>query len=502
MVASGSRLTNVFTGAQAARLVKEFGVTSEPQAVGTGCNLGIAQAVYPTYSSATCKTRHVAAQECVNIQLVYNALTGNLTTPEIPFTNPYEIKCSLEIDGVLYPVYWANGRRLMWMTPGVTVISEPVGVRLTQGQVFYVRTFFNRIISNTFTTANGETGNLTANQTNLPYGTLQRGAISGSGEGVTFSVATGVDPFLQDVTDSGTITQSSNLCYYPCAILGQNNGTKKKSCLLVGDSIMLGTIDTAYPNDVSTGNGKGFGMRALGDTVASVWFAYGGNQVQNMLTNQYTFSKERLGATCGNALIELGTNDIASGARTGAQVFADLQTFLAKLPPQIQNKYLCTILPRSTSSDNWLTTTGQVTQPFNNFNNERITLNNLIRSSGIPYFDIADAVESSRNSGVWKAPTTPAYSSTSTGFTATTCTDGAANWAVNQWVGYTIIVSGQSYPIFSNTATVLTIGGTLSPVPGAATAYTLSLNWTHDGVHPTPYGHIQMAAAINANAFG
>jgi len=65
-----------------------------------------------------------------------------------------------------------------------------------------------------------------------------------------------------------------------------------------------------------------------------------------------------------------------------------------------------------------------------------------------------------------------------TAATATTITDGTQNWTVNQWAGWTVYLalgtgSGQKAVINSNTATVLTVATTLSPVPDTTTSYVL-----------------------------
>jgi hypothetical protein len=61
-----------------------------------------------------------------------------------------------------------------------------------------------------------------------------------------------------------------------------------------------------------------------------------------------------------------------------------------------------TICPRTTSTDNWTTTTNQTPYAHEDI---RVALNDWIRTCPAPlsgFFDAADLAETSRNSGIWK----------------------------------------------------------------------------------------------------
>ncbi len=465
---------------------------------------------YSTYSSATCKTRHVATVACYDLRLIYNSLLVATVpgTPEIKFGNDFEIKCSIELgDGTLVPVFF-NGTRLKLMKPGVVAISDIAGIRLAAGEVFWVRTYFNRIASTSYTDGTGQAGFLASNQTNLCSNVALRGTLFSGTEGASFSSSTGVDPFLQDKTDSSTIAASNNQGYAPIAIVGRVETTQAKSVVVIGDSISQGSGDftpgTPTNSNFDIYSGRGYWPRAFRDSYAITQLACGGEQTVDIIGNTKSFYRYSLADYGSTAILALGTNDIMTGALTAAQLKAKILLLIAKISPKVKKILLATITPRSTTNNGWLTTAGQNSVVTNNFNNVRIEVNDWIRSggAGVPHIEIADLVESSRNSGLWKAPGTALVSGTATGGSTTTIVDSTKSWATNEWMGYVASVSssaGQAGVITANNATTLTISvqsGGLSPGCANLDTYTIQAAYTADGTHPSAYGHRQMAANV------
>lgn len=467
---------------------------------------------YSTYSSATCKSRHVATVACHDISVVYNSLqTATIVgTPEVLAGNDFEIKVSIEISGgTLIPVFF-SGKRLILVKPGVTLFSDPVGIRLAAGEVFHVRTFINRIISNIYVDNVGEAGNFTANKANLISNVTFRGALFSSTEGVVFSSSTGVDPFLQDYTDSGVIAASNNQGYVPSLVLGVPEVSSPKSVVVIGDSISAGSGDTfgqagGSSPTVNIYAGRGYWPRAFQDSYAISQIACGGEQIADFLGNAKSFYRFALASNSSTAIVALGTNDILASARTAAQVKADLLLLAAKIAPKVQKVLLCTLLPRTTSTDGWKTTGNQTTVTTNSFNSVRIDVNAWIRArtSGYDYIEVADLVESARDSGIWKAPGVALESGTATSGSGTTVVDTGKAWSVNQWTGYVCNVNNsntQAGVIASNTSNTLTLtvtGGALSPVVGVGNTYSIHAAYTADGTHPSAYGYQQMATGIS-----
>lgn len=465
---------------------------------------------YSTYSSATCKTRHVASVACYDLRLIYNSMLIATVagTPEVKFGNDFEIKCSVELGGgTLVPVFF-NGARLKLMKPGSVAISEPVGIRLAAGEVFWVRTYFNRIASTSYTDGTGQAGFLASNQTNLCSNVTLRGTLFSGTEGASFSSSTGVDPFLQDKTDSSTIAASNNQGYAPIAIVGRVETTQAKSVIVIGDSISAGSGDFT-PGSPTNSNfdiysGRGYWPRAFRDSYAITQLACGGEQTVDFIGNTKSFYRYALADYGSTAILALGTNDIMTGGLTAAQLKAKILLLIEKIAPKVSKILVGTMIPRTTSTNGWLTTAGQTTVMTNSFNSVRVEVNNWIRElgTGHPYIEIADLVESARDSGLWKAPGTALDSGTATGGSTTTIVDSSKSWTTNQWMGYVAAASsssGQAGVITANTSNTLTLtvtSGALSPGVSAGNTYTIHAAYTLDGTHPSAYGHAQMAANV------
>ena len=157
---------------------------------------------------------------------------------------------------------------------------------------------------------------------------------------------------------------------------------------------------------------NGFIQRSFGGDygkeVPHVFIGASGETANNFTDQAKTIYRLGLARNCTAALVQLGTHDIFSG-RTAAQVQANLQTIYARLRTLGINRiYQTTITPRTTSTDSWTTVNNQTTTNVTH-EAERVTLNAWIRANtaGISgFFEVADVVESARDSGRWKAGAT------------------------------------------------------------------------------------------------
>lgn len=100
-------------------------------------------------------------------------------------------------------------------------------------------------------------------------------------------------------------------------------------------------------------------------------------------------------------ICQFGVTDYTDAAPTGAAVLATMQTVWN----YFSGLTIChsTLAPFTNSSDNWNTVGGQTLRPFEP---ERVAFNNLLRAgpTGLNVlFEVADVVETARNSGLWKA---------------------------------------------------------------------------------------------------
>lgn len=513
MTLTPSTLVGPFTAAQATKLYNTIDSDLSPIVVATS-NAPFGGVVYTTYTTATCKSKHIAAVGCRDIRLQYKMLLAGTVvgTPEVLPSNNVEIKVSIEDSaGTLIPVYF-DGARLKLLKVGTLLTSDPIGVTFAKDEVFYVRTFINRISSAAFVDNIGEPGNFSSNQTNMLYSYNARGTTFSNGEGASFSVATGVDPFLTDFTDSGTIAASANVVFAPTAILGIPSEKTAGSVAIIGDSISAGSGDLTAPNTASTSPNPsewGFGhwVRALGARkVAYSRLAQGGEQALEWITNADVFHRQAM-INNTSAIIALGTNDIAGAGATAAQVQTYLTTLVAKIKNYVDRVYVSTILPRATSTDGFVTLANQTSTTSNNFSAIKNEVNDWLRAGNlrVPIIDVADIAESSRNSNKWVVASI-LDSGTATSGSATTVVDTSKSWATNQWFGYIVtnMTTGQNGYISSNTNNTLTcsfITGQFSPAVGVGDLYRITSSYTGDGTHPCPYGFKQLAAGLPEGLF-
>lgn len=173
--------------------------------------------------------------------------------------------------------------------------------------------------------------------------------------------------------------------------------------------------------------------------------------------------------------------------------------------------YAVTLLPTTTSTDGWATIANQ-TIASTSVNTNRVQYNDWLRGnwasiglSGI--FDWADAVETSRNSGIWKAD------NLSAGYGAmgiTTISAGSVVTCAQQFAGVLTVLNGVGYP--NGTVVPCTVFNQPGDNTGQGAVITANINgsgyastfnvvnsglnytlppwvmvkgaWTSDGIHP------------------
>jgi lysophospholipase L1-like esterase len=180
----------------------------------------------------------------------------------------------------------------------------------------------------------------------------------------------------------------------PLAILGMSTDP---AIGVFGDSIAVGRGDTADAGVPLQGHlGRAFGanyavgnMGVSGDNISSF---LAGNAKRMSLAQYFT-----------HFAVNMGTNDITGGATAGT-VATNTNALVALFGGK--PVALCTISPRSTSTDSWATTANQAVLASESV---RVT-ENTRRLAGIAgvkaIYDVNPAVESvaSPESGLWKAP--------------------------------------------------------------------------------------------------
>ncbi|SFV28535.1 Lysophospholipase L1 [Devosia crocina] len=241
------------------------------------------------------------------------------------------------------------------------------------------------------------------------------GQVAGNGERA--NVGTGELPDYTLAPHTGT---AQSFGFWPLALLGRTRG---KATAIFGDSLGEGVGDSADASDH-----VGMIARALGNHHGYVNLSQSGDRLQLALQSH----SKRLSvlAYVRNAVSSLGLNDIGSG-RSLVQVQSDMLAFwriLASRMPAGGRVFQTTITPSTTSTDSFATLANQAPSPGFVLSGAgtRERLNDWLRDGapivtgvsaapgaaairagedGHPLsavFDVADQVESARNSGRWK----------------------------------------------------------------------------------------------------
>lgn len=319
----------------------------------------------------TTQTVHACQTAAAGLQLAYANYYNN-NGVDADGLNNITVKASLKLsDATFMPVFF-NGRRSVVIEPGATVVSDPIPASYLKG---------NTIISRTFVSvAGGEKYPL----------------------GITTDASLGSGVVSGDSVDSGAIGASATKGYAPWAVLGTPryaNGVSPR-VLLVGDSRVAGYGDTSGNKDA-----YGWARRAFDGQLAYLNVAVSGSTVSGAQTLQGLRRRLALADACGtftDVIVCYGVNDLTGGS-TSAQVQTRLQACYDIFKDRGLRVWGATIAPVTTSSDTWATV-GNQTPVASNAN--RITVNNWIRTTPTPlagFFEFADAVESARDSGLWKA---------------------------------------------------------------------------------------------------
>lgn len=473
---------------------------------------------HQTTSNATVGTSRVPyylACAATDLRLTYVNWFASSTS-----TNPSDsdniadlvVNASIEYAGTIYRVTF-GGQTTATISPGGFRQSEPLGLDLPAGALIYVRTF---------TSGSSWHANRTA-------------YIAGAGG---WTVTT-------DLTapGSGAIPDNTSFTVLlgPDTVHGTPLSTVQPSVFVIGDSLAFGSGDgpSTWNNGKNTVNPKvgspGFIGRAC-DTagIGYLSIASPGDSGYSFLTANGHVRRMILATAAATAICEYGRNDITN-SRTQAQVQADLLAIWGMLTGRGLRTFQTTITPKTTSTDGWLTTANQTL--FNAGQETiRTTVNDWIRDgaptlsgvavttgssaagtlragqSGHPlygYFETADAVESSRNSGLWKAPANVRAvadgAGTSGQFNVTSATAAFTSADLGRTV--TVVGAGAAGGLFIDTIVTITNGTTVQVQPtsvgttASSAVLTVGDWYTQDGTHPQPYAAAAMAAAVSTANF-
>lgn len=396
-----------------------------------------------------------------------------------------------------------NGQTSVTLPGGGFILSDPLPIDVVQGDTVFVRVYQS---------------SSSAYVTRFAVGQLSTG---GGFTATTNLTATG----------SGAVTSTNTFLFGPMCIIGTPTGSgRPKSVILQGDSITVGLadgtnagVDSGY---ASTFPGGGYLMRALTGNAGVIQDGFSGDSVTNFAAPMGHFRRGGLTRFAKYAVCTYGRNDL-TGGRTAAQIQADLLTQAYRnVARGLIGTVVATLTPYTTSTDRWTTTTNQ-TVANSGINTIRIAHNAWVRGgcpivngaavavgtsgallagqAGHPilgYLEIADVVESARDSGLWKPAirkvTDAAW--TSGQYTITSAT---ANFtSADLWRD--IIVAGAGTAGADLKTQIAAINSTTSVTVTAAAVTTVTGQtsvigpYTADGLHPATMGNALLAAAVQA----
>lgn len=211
-----------------------------------------------------------------------------------------------------------------------------------------------------------------------------------TGEGSNFGAT------VTDLTDAGGTINANGIIYGPIDALANSN---------VPSVLLFGSSSTAGVQDTSTGDGHyGILARCVGSAGLPYTLASAPSTLLSQFAGSYS-NRVALGAYHQHVVMAYGNNDIFLGSRTAAQLLADTITAVSLYSAQGCKCWPTTLGPQSTSTDSFATTANQTTAAQNSV---RVTYNDYVRAGSVSgaagYFEIADVLESARDSGLWKAP--------------------------------------------------------------------------------------------------
>jgi lysophospholipase L1-like esterase len=338
----------------------------------------IAQNQAASTSKAMSRTYHKATATLRQAQLVWPNWFVNGSFIESGSGGTLTITAAVEYPpGSFTQITFSGSATSPPAANGANIVSDFITLAqpIPEGAIFYVRTF----------AAWGAGGSMI-------YGPLVQ---LGNGEGTEFGAA------ITDKTMGGAVGGTAGQSLFgPLAVLGK---TRKPSILVLGDSKQFGQNDTAD----ATGD-LGETARALG--AAGLGYINAGKPSDKAASfvASHAHRVADLAPYVTHVIGNYSVNDVAA-ARTATQILADIDSIAGYYTALGKKVSWNTLSPETTSTDGFTTTTNQTAAT--NFSTTgtgtRETINDALRA-GRPSLswtnEVADQVESARNSGRWKAP--------------------------------------------------------------------------------------------------
>jgi hypothetical protein len=373
---------------------KNIGVSSLPwRQVATRCD--IPNSWNATYTAVRSRSGHIARSTITKLKLLFpnwwvDGMIMGSSFAEMPVSGTRSILASIEYPSGTFTRVTFSGGNTGTLPSGGSLLSDAVNVSIPNGATFWVR--------NVFTGGGGmfSTGDVGENSPAVFNSTT-------FGDTCDINTAT-------DNTMGGTYggTDASPYIYRPVAILAQ---TTNPSVLMIGDSRCHGSGGAA-----DTTGDYGEVARSVGPYHGYTNYSMGSYAASHVVSSHSRLAT--LAPYYSHFICQLGINDFADASLTASALLTRLQTIWG----YFSGLTICqtTLSPSTTSTDGWATTANQT---IKSYEAARSGLNDLLRAgpTGLNVlFEVADATESARNSGKWKAPgyTADGVHETSTGYIA------------------------------------------------------------------------------------
>lgn len=318
-----------------------------------------------TSTGITTQMEHAFDVACTDVQCTYiNSYNNDGTPADGP--NPITIKTAWRRAGVNWPGY-IRGVRSALLDPAGLLTSDAIGMTFARGDLAYSHTGVS----------------VTAGQ-KYPLGSTTKGGTEGVVAGDAVDGAVG-----------GNVGKS----YGPHLITGIPLVPIDSPVIgILGDSNGVGYNDIALGSDA-----YGYVRRALDTKMSYVNLSYSGSGATNSNT-EYKL-RHRLAVAdkvrIDDWYLPYGTNDLSTGT-TAAAIQANILAIAAILLKRGERVFCATIPPRTTSTDAWATAGNQTKMATEA---QRLEMNAWFRSVPAPFtacIDLADDLETARNSGLWK----------------------------------------------------------------------------------------------------
>ncbi len=360
-------------------------------ALGAGVTRGILaaqrlilpQTLVAQASGQTSRAMHYAhpAGAISNLKMIWANWCYDSSGAELATGNSITIKASVEYPAGVFRQVLFGGSASGTLANGGLIASDPASITIPAGAQFWVRTYM--------------LPNADPN-TNVPICTLPATA--------TVLATTDGNANGTDSTMSGVIGQSSTVnCIRPTAIIGDVAAKGAKAFVLAGDSICFGEGDVS-----STGSNasSGYLARALASKASYMKICRQGQGVHEALggTTRLQALIAALNGSYTDVVFQYGVNDLRLRGNV-SQLESEMLSYLSLYNGR---KSVCTLTPRTDSTDSWATTGGQTQKAAPWALSDLNTYNNYVR--GLPAgvsrcIEAADGAMSARDSGLWAAAT-------------------------------------------------------------------------------------------------